>query len=91
MTAGLAPAEIGTEIRIGRSGKENAATKSRRLLIESRVLIRRVDDRGVLAAVRGDSGAIRTVVYEGGHWSCDCEARGRCSHVLAVAAVVVVT
>lgn len=90
MTTGLAPAEIGTEIRIGRVGKENAATKSKRLLVESRVGIRRVDAQGVLASVRGDSGCIRTVVYEDGHWSCDCIARGRCSHILAVQAVVLV-
>lgn len=87
---GIAPAEVGLEIFIGRKGRENAATKAKRLLVESRVIIRRCDDRGVLASVRGDSGAIRTVVYEHGQWSCDCEARGRCSHILATASVVVV-
>lgn len=87
--AGIAAADAGLEIRVGRLGRENAATKSRRLLVEGRVCIRRVDGRGVLASVRGDSGAIRTVLYEHG-WTCDCEYRGRCSHILAVASVVVV-
>ncbi len=40
---GISPDSIGVELRLGRSGKKNAATKSRRLLIEGRVLIRRVD------------------------------------------------
>lgn len=89
--SGIAPAEVGLEVLIGRKGRENAATKSKRLLVESRVIIRRVDDRGVLASVRGDSGLIRTVIYNLGSWSCDCEARGRCSHILATASVVVVS
>jgi uncharacterized Zn finger protein len=73
--------------------RENAATRARRLLVESRVMIYRVDERGVLADVRGDSGVLRRVVWDtyAGLWSCDCPARSeRCAHVRAVAAVVVV-
>ena len=88
---GYAPEAIGTEIRLGCASRENSRTKSRRLLIEGRVHIRRVDNQGVLAEVRGDSGALRIVTYEGGLWSCDCPAkRDTCSHVRAVASVVVV-
>lgn len=87
---GLSPSDVGLELRIGRVGRENAATKAKRLLVESRVIIRKVDERGVFASVRGDSGLIRTVTYSLSTWSCNCEARGRCSHIQAVAAVVVV-
>ena len=67
-------------------GRENAATKARRLLIEGRVQIVRADRREVLARVRGDSGWHRVVCSNG--WRCDCEAMSvRCSHVQAVSLV----
>lgn len=70
--------------------RESAADKAQRLLTEGRVTIRRVDDRGVMADVRGDSG-VHSVLFDprAEMWSCDCEARGRCSHIQAVTAVVV--
>jgi uncharacterized Zn finger protein len=73
------------------SGRENAATRARRLLVEGRVQIRRCDERGVLADVRGDTGVLRRVLWDAHAemWSCGCPARSRCAHVLAVAAVVV--
>lgn len=89
-STGLRPESIGVELRLGRVGKENVATKARRLLIEGRVQVRRLDSQGVLSHVRGDSGVLRTVTYEAGLWSCDCPYRGACSHVMAVQAVVVV-
>lgn len=88
---GVAPEAIGTEIRLGCSTRENARTKARRLLVEGRVLVRRVDEQGALAHVRGDSGAVRIVTFGLGRWFCDCPAKGdTCSHVRAVASVVVV-
>lgn len=88
---GLDPLAIGTEVRLGRLARENAPTKSRRLLVEGRVGICAHDQRGVLAHVRGDSGETRRVVFDrhAGRWSCTCLARSeRCSHVLAVMSVV---
>lgn len=82
--------ENGLFLRVG-SARESAAQKAIRLLAQGRVQVRRVDGRGVLAEVRGDSGALRTVTYESGLWSCDCPARRDCSHVRAVQQVVVTT
>ena len=67
--------------------RENAASKSRRYLAEGRVVITKVSDRIVTAQIRGDA-AVWDVVYQNGKWSCTCPARGRCSHLLAVGAVV---
>lgn len=87
--SGIAPESVGYELRL-HHGRENAPTRARRLLVEGRVHVKRVDRRGVLADVRGDSGEIRTVTYEHGLWACDCPARRSCAHVLAVQQVVVV-
>jgi uncharacterized Zn finger protein len=74
-----------------RVGRETAATRARRLLIEGRVMLQRIDDHGLLASVRGDSGAVRSVAFHLGQWSCDCPARGeRCAHVRAVQLVVAI-
>jgi uncharacterized Zn finger protein len=70
--------------------RENARTKARRLLVEGRIEIVRLDEQGCLALVRGDSGEIRSVRFERGAWTCDCPAPGYCSHAMACALVVVV-
>lgn len=88
---GIAPSAIG--YKLGRSGRENARTKATRLLVEGRVSITYVGIEGeVRARVRGDSGLLREVEFDRavGQWFCDCPARGRCSHVMAVQAVVLV-
>jgi uncharacterized Zn finger protein len=69
--------------------RENAFTKSRRLLAAAAVTVVRADSGGVVAFCKGDSGT-RLVTYERGAWHCDCPAIGPCSHGLAVAAVVLV-
>ncbi len=73
------------------AGRENAATKGRRLLVEGRVRLLHVDeDAGhVTAEVRGDSGCVYTVSYDAGGWSCDCPTLGVCSHIRACQLVVV--
>ena len=77
----------GLFLRVG-NVRENAAQKSRRLLAEARVLIRRVSDGEVDAIVRGDSG-VRTVSCRFGEWACSCPGkRDTCSHVRAVRSCV---
>lgn len=74
---------------------ENATDKAMRLLQEGRLMIERVDPdvRYVRAKCRGDSGE----VYALGHdpakneWRCTCEARGVCSHLIALQRVVVIS
>lgn len=85
---GIDPLAVGTEIRLGRLGRENAATKAMRLLTSGRVLIRLAGSAGIEALVRGDSASMRRVTYSGGAWSCTCPGRGDgCSHIRAVMAV----
>jgi hypothetical protein len=67
--------------------RENAATKARRLLTEGRLRVTAANAKEpfLAASVRGDSGAIYDVGFEpDGGWWCSCEARSRCSHVLAL-------
>jgi uncharacterized Zn finger protein len=66
--------------------RENAAAKARRYLVDGRVLLRRVTDNTVLGFVRGD-GAVYRVTADPAGWRCDCPARGRCAHQIAVALV----
>jgi hypothetical protein len=66
--------------------RENALSKGKRYAAEGRLVIRSVSARTTRAECRGD-GAIYKVGYEGGHWSCDCPALGRCSHMYALGLV----
>jgi hypothetical protein len=70
--------------------RENPRAKALRYLCEGRVRILTCnEDEGiVLADVRGN-GASYAVVHDSEGWSCDCEARGECCHVLALRQVVV--
>lgn len=80
---GAPPGRLGT--------RENAAEKARRYLAEGRLLVLKVDERaGVVAAeCRGD-GMTYACGYAQNDWYCTCEARGRCSHLLALGLVVAV-
>ncbi len=66
--------------------RENADAKARRYLVEGRVTITAVDGPRVLAYVRGD-GAVWRCEAHGNDWVCNCPAKGRCSHLLAVGLV----
>lgn len=69
--------------------RENAAAKARRYLSEGRVVLTRVDHDRAAAVVRGD-GRLHHVSVRGPEWACTCEARSRCSHMIAVGLVVAV-
>ncbi len=66
--------------------RENAALKARRLLVEGRLVVRRIDDGAIEATVRGDSARIYRVGFDAIHnrWWCTCPAVGRCSHCAAL-------
>lgn len=81
------PIANGVLIRVGST--ENYRAKGLRYLVSGRVSIVRVDERGILAYVRGD-GHRWTVLHEYGAWSCDCPARSACAHLHAVRQVVAV-
>ena len=64
--------------------RENAYMKSRRYLVEGRVILTGIGQGIVTARVRGD-GAIHDVSYSGGEWACTCPATSdQCSHCRAV-------
>ncbi|MDQ7910780.1 hypothetical protein RB614_40445 [Phytohabitans sp. ZYX-F-186] len=67
--------------------RESAASKAARYLAEGRLVVLRVVPGEVDATCRGD-GAVYQVTYRRGLWHCTCDARGRCSHKLALGLVV---
>lgn len=68
---------------------ENVAAKGRRLLTEGRLIVEHVSHERVSASCRGDSGAVYRVGHDGNSWACTCEAKGRCSHLVALMLVTV--
>jgi uncharacterized Zn finger protein len=73
--------------------RENVDVKGRRLLTEGRLDIHKIEqgDRGLVwATCRGDSGASYTLGFDPRNlqWRCTCEARRRCSHLVALQLVV---
>ena len=69
--------------------RESVPAKGRRLLTEGRLIVLEVSRGRVSATCRGDSGAIYRVGHDGSGWSCTCEAKGRCSHLVALMLVTV--
>jgi uncharacterized Zn finger protein len=69
-------------------GRENVQTKAHRLLKEGRITVHRVGDgsRIIYAQARGDSAHIYDLGYDPRNqgWRCTCEARGECSHLVAL-------
>jgi hypothetical protein len=80
---------------------ENVQTKGRRLLTEGRLTVRAVDPVGengaflnrsiIIAECKGDSGKVYKLGYDmlKKEWRCTCEARGVCSHLVALQLVTV--
>lgn len=67
--------------------REGAEAKGRRYIVEGRLTVHSVTPTGVTATCKG-SGTSYTVTQGRGGWSCSCEARGRCSHLVALMLVV---
>lgn len=67
--------------------RESADVKGRRYLSEGRLRLERVDQSIVTAVCRG-MGETYSVGYQRGGWWCDCAARGRCAHLVALQLVV---
>jgi hypothetical protein len=68
--------------------RESAETKARRYLCEGRVVVEAVDSKHIIASVRG-SGVLHMTGYHPGGWFCSCDAKGRCSHLLALQLITV--
>jgi uncharacterized Zn finger protein len=64
--------------------RENAEAKGRRYLAEARLIVEYVDDEEIRATCRG-GGAVHTLGYAKGRWSCTCPAkRDACCHLAAL-------
>ncbi len=73
--------------------REGVEAKGRRLLAEGRLVLDLVDrEVDVVRATCRGSGALHRLGYElrRGGWYCDCAARSRCSHLVALELVTVV-
>ena len=70
--------------------REDAATKGLRYLVESRLTIAYLDGRVIEAVCLGDSGEHYRLGYRRGGWWCECPARGRCAHLMALMRVTLV-
>jgi len=70
--------------------RENAETRGRRYLTEGRLVITRVDPKGIIATCRG-SGTVHDVTwFAGSGWNCTCPARSTCAHLWALQLVTAV-
>lgn len=68
--------------------RESASTKARRYLTEGRLIVRHVEGSNVRAVCRGD-GTLYRLGFSAEHgWACDCPARRRCAHLMALGLVV---
>lgn len=68
--------------------RESAQTKGRRYLTEGRLVVTHVTEGCVRAYCRG-GGALYQLGFDAPtHWWCDCPARVRCSHLVALQLVV---
>jgi uncharacterized Zn finger protein len=75
-------------------GRRSAAEKGRALLIEGRLVVRRVDQHTglIVAQCRGDSGEMYDLGYDptNQQWRCTCrEMKGKCSHLVALQLVTI--
>jgi uncharacterized Zn finger protein len=72
--------------------RENVETKGRRLLTEGRLTVTKTLGRTIIATCKGDSGEVYMLGYDAtkSEWRCTCEARGRCSHLVALQLVTAI-
>lgn len=71
--------------------RENVDDKGRRLLVEGRLVVERVQGELIVATCRGDSGEVYRLGFDPvrAEWRCTCPAKTRCSHLVALQLVTV--
>ena len=78
MTAGLDLRELGYELRLHRSSRENIESKGRRYLIEGRLTVRHVTAHEVRATCRGTEQTWQLGYSDGRTWLRVPSARSLC-------------
>jgi hypothetical protein len=68
--------------------RENFHEKAVRYLGEARLQVRMIEDAGIRATCRGDSGEIYELGFHRDRWYCHCPAKTRCAHLQALMLVV---
>jgi hypothetical protein len=68
--------------------RESAFDKGRRYLVEGRLTVRRVNKAEVTAWCKGTDRFHRLGWSSDTGWWCSCDAKGTCSHLLALQSVV---
>jgi uncharacterized Zn finger protein len=69
--------------------REDVQTKGRRYVVEGRLLVHHVDSERVEASCRGQGAMYRLGCDDRGGWWCNCPARTRCSHLVALQLVTI--
>jgi hypothetical protein len=67
--------------------REHPRAKAARMLLERRLTVLSVHAGRISARVRGDEQTYHCGFTQG-RWWCHCPARGKCSHLIALASVV---
>lgn len=69
---------------------ETVADKGRRLLVDGRLRVKRVEGPLVVAECRGDTGKIYALGFDprSSEWRCTCAATRQCSHLYALKLVI---
>jgi uncharacterized Zn finger protein len=68
--------------------RESVEVKARRYLVEGRLVVTAVDVDRIAATCRGDGQLYRLGRGDGEDWWCECPARARCAHLVALGLVV---
>jgi hypothetical protein len=65
---------------------EGVVAKGRRLVVEGRLVVEKVDGGLAVASCRGDSSEIYHLGYDprANEWRCACPARRMCSHIVGL-------
>lgn len=64
--------------------REDHLRKGERYLLQGRLNVRLVTPERVEAYCKGDNGHTYRLGHDKGVWTCSCEARGRCAHLVAL-------
>lgn len=68
--------------------RESVEVKARRYLVEGRLVVREVFRDRIAATCRGQGQLYRQGHHPVEGWWCECPARGRCAHLVALGLVV---
>ncbi|MEX0756121.1 MAG: hypothetical protein WD556_13580 [Actinomycetota bacterium] len=70
--------------------REGISARGRRLLVEGRLNVLKVDREAIRATCKGESGTVHQLSWtSAADWFCSCPARSRCAHLVALMLVTI--